>query len=99
MPSVSIAPPTKAQTTTAITLKANCSVILNPFFKFTLLTPLGYNQITKRNLKGAKTMNEYEITLELVKLAAQESAFKSSNKDELIQDIVKAFNDIKAEIF
>lgn len=44
-------------------------------------------------------MNEYEITLELVKLAAQESAFKSSNKDELIQDIVKAFNDIKAEIF
>ena len=43
-------------------------------------------------------MNEYEITLELLKLAAQEGAFKSSNKDELIQDIVKAFNDIKAEI-
>lgn len=99
MPSVSIAPPTKAQTTTAITLKANCSVIFNPFFiKFTLLTPLGYNQITKRNPKGAKTMNEYEITLELLKLAAQEGAFKSSNKDELIQDIVKAFNDVKAEI-
>ena len=59
MPSVNIAPPTKAQTTTAITLKANCSVILNPFLiKFTLLTPLGYNQITKRNPKGAKTMNE-----------------------------------------
>lgn len=59
MPSVSIAPPTKAQTTTAITLKANCSVILNPFLiKFTLLTPLGYNQITKRNPKGAKTMND-----------------------------------------
>ena len=43
-------------------------------------------------------MNEYEITLELLKLAAQEGAFKSSNKDELIQDIVKAFNDVKAEI-
>lgn len=59
MPSVNIAPPTKAQTTTAITLKANCSVILNPFLiKFTLLTPLKYNQITKRNPKGAKAMNE-----------------------------------------
>lgn len=64
MPSENIAPPTKAQTTTAITLKANCSVILNPFLiKFTLLTPLGYNQITKRNPKGAKTMNEYENSL------------------------------------
>ena len=52
MPSVSIAPPTKAQTTTAITLKANCSVIFNPFLiKFTLLTPLGLiksrNETTK----------------------------------------------------
>ena len=62
MPSVSIAPPTKAQTTTAITLKANCSVIFNPFFiKFTLLTPLGYNQITKRNPEGAKTMNKIMV--------------------------------------
>ena len=100
MPSVSIAPPTKAQTTTAITLKANCSVIFNPFFiKFTLLTPLGYNQITKRNPKRAKTMNEYEIILELVKLAGQEGAFKPSEKDELARDIAKAFNDIKAAIF
>ena len=32
-------------------------------------------------------MNECEITLELVKLAAQEGAFKSSNKDELARDI------------
>lgn len=44
-------------------------------------------------------MNECEITLELVKLAAQEGAFKSSNKDELARDIAKAFNEIKAAIF
>lgn len=44
-------------------------------------------------------MNEYEITLELVKLAAQEGAFKPSDKDELARDIAKAFNEIKAEIF
>ena len=44
-------------------------------------------------------MNEYEITLELVKLAAQEGAFKPSDKDELARDIAKAFNEIKAAIF
>ena len=44
-------------------------------------------------------MNEYEITLELVKLAAQEGAFKPSEKDELARDIAKAFNDIKVAIF
>ncbi len=59
MPSVSIAPPTKAQTTTAITLKANCPVILNPFFKFTLLTPLGYNQAAKQNPTQRSQNNEY----------------------------------------
>ena len=44
-------------------------------------------------------MNENEITLELVKLAAQEDAFKEAYKDELPQAIAKAFNDIKAAIF
>ena len=44
-------------------------------------------------------MNRYEITLELVRLAAQEGAFKPSEKDELARDIAKAFNDIKAAIF
>lgn len=44
-------------------------------------------------------MNQYEITLELVRLAAQEGAFKSSNKDELARDIAKAFNEIKTAIF
>ena len=44
-------------------------------------------------------MNENEITLELVKLAAQEDAFKEAYKDELPQAIAKAFNDIKATIF
>lgn len=44
-------------------------------------------------------MNQYEITLELVRLVAQEGAFKSSNKDELARDIAKAFNEIKAAIF
>ena len=86
MPSVSIAPPTKAQTTTAITLKANCSVIFNPFLiKFTLLTPLGYNQITKRNPKGAKTMDQIkekydELTsADLSKIAAELTAVAVSN--------------------
>lgn len=44
-------------------------------------------------------MNENEITLELVKLAAQEDAFKEAYKDELPQAIAKAFNEIKTEIF
>ena len=35
-------------------------------------------------------MNEYEITLELVKLAAQEGAFKETYKDELPQAVAKA---------
>lgn len=36
-------------------------------------------------------MNQYEITLELVKLAVQEDAFKEIYKDELPQVIAKAF--------
>ncbi len=77
MPSVNIAPPTKAQTTTAITLKANCSVIFNPFLiKFTLLTPLGYNQITKRNPKGAKTMNIVTVQSSAIAYVGYDEASK-----------------------
>ena len=91
MPSVSIAPPTKAQTTTAITLKANCSVIFNPFFiKFTLLTPLGYNQITKRNPKGAKTMND--LLLKQTKLLEKLLLEQEIANDLKILDIALKYN-------
>lgn len=91
MPSVNIAPPTKAQTTTAITLKANCSVILNPFLiKFTLLTPLGYNQITKRNPKGAKTMND--LLLKQTKLLEKLLLEQEIANDLKILDIALKYN-------
>ena len=112
MPSVSIAPPTKAQTTTAITLKANCSVIFNPFFiKFTLLTPLGYNQITKRNPKGAKTMNEIKekydeltsadlskIAAELTTVAVSNGALNDIDKGDVASKVSQIYKKIFFEI-
>ena len=112
MPSVSIAPPTKAQTTTAITLKANCSVIFNPFFiKFTLLTPLGYNQITKRNPKGAKTMNEIKekydeltsadlskIAAELTTVAVSNGALNDIDKGDVASKVSQVYKRIFFEI-
>ena len=44
-------------------------------------------------------MNQYEITLELVKLAVQEGAFEGASPKELPQLIAKTFNEIKAEVF
>ncbi|MGP1532604.1 MAG: hypothetical protein ACTTJF_00905 [Campylobacter sp.] len=44
-------------------------------------------------------MNQCEITLELVKLAAQEGAFEGASPKELPQLIAKTFNEIKAEVF
>ena len=112
MPSVSIAPPTKAQTTTAITLKANCSVIFNPFFiKFTLLTPLGYNQITKRNPKGAKTMDQIKekydeltsadlskIAAELTAVAVSNGALNDINKGDVVSKVSQVYKKIFFEI-
>ena len=44
-------------------------------------------------------MNQYEITLELVRLAAQEGTFEGASPKELPQLIAKTFNEIKAEVF
>ncbi len=70
MPSVSIAPPTKAQTTTAITLKANCSDIASPFIKnfaLALIEPVLIKSVGIAKLDHPLVRDELATTLDFSK--------------------------------